>query len=72
MAKKRAEHQRLLGYQDSPGMTSQAGSEMTFVASSDKAKVDRSITAMHKIYRAFGSRHASGRQIYGTPRKRKK
>ena len=72
MAKKKREYQRLLGYQNSPGMTSQAGSEMTFVASSDKGKVDRSIAAMHKIYQAFGSRHPSGRQIYGTPHRRKK
>jgi hypothetical protein len=70
MAKKKREYQRLLGYQDSPGMTEQAGSEMTFVASSDKGKVDRSITAMQMIYQAFGSRYPSGKPIRGIPNRR--
>ena len=41
------------------------------VKGSDLGKYDRSYASMHRIYTAFGSRHPSGKPIYGIPTRKK-
>ena len=53
--KKRKEYDRAV--QGAPSLAKFGGP--TFVKSSDKGKVDRSVSSMRRSYQALGSRHAS-------------